>query len=197
MKNLGIKTAGLLAIASTHVVLAQEHVHGQGQLQIAQEGSHWHVHLSLPAADALGFEHEAETKAQKSKVKKIAHRLARNQDVLSLNGDCRLVSSEHSLENTQDHSEDNAHKHHHAHKHDEGHGHDKEHDKHDSDHDNHHEEHNDVEVEYRFTCDSPVSEIALGVFESMPSLSAVKLEWITESGQGSSELTKAKPTASL
>jgi hypothetical protein len=45
---------------SCQAVVAQKHVHGDGQLLIAQDQQQWQFQFILPAADLLGFEYVAE-----------------------------------------------------------------------------------------------------------------------------------------
>ncbi|WOI37790.1 DUF2796 domain-containing protein [Alteromonas sp. CI.11.F.A3] len=181
-------------------VNAQQHVHGQGELLVSQEGNMLHLQLVLPAADALGFEHEPETTEQLNSRSFLAERLASNTNVIDVEGQCELVNVEHTLETHDDHHE--MHK-----QHDEGHDEDHEsehashkehyvHDEH-AGHEEHEEEnHQNIEVEYQFHCDDAVSGITVALFESMPSLSAIQAQWITERGQGLSELSAGKPTLS-
>ena len=61
-------------------VNAQQHVHGQGELLVSQEGSMLHLQLVLPAADALGFEHEPETTEQLSSQNLLAERFTLNNN---------------------------------------------------------------------------------------------------------------------
>jgi hypothetical protein len=50
---------------SCQTVLAQKHVHGEGQLLIAQEQQRWQFHFILPAVNLLGFEHIPESAERK------------------------------------------------------------------------------------------------------------------------------------
>lgn len=168
-------------------VNAQQHVHGQGELLVSQEGSMLHLQLVLPAADALGFEHEPETTEQLNNQNLLAERFTLNTNVIDVEGKCELVGVEHTLEAQEDYHEsghEEAHNEAHESEHDEHEGHD-EHEK---------ENHQNIEVEYQFHCDDAVSGITVTLFESMPSLSAIQAQWITERGQGLSELSVGQPT---
>ncbi|MBQ4829169.1 DUF2796 domain-containing protein [Alteromonas sp. MMG017] len=205
-------------------VNAQQHVHGQGELLVSQEGNMLHLQLVLPAADALGFEHEPETTEQLNSQNLLAERFTYNTNVIDVEGQCELVNVEHTLEAHDDHHEmhkqhdeghdedhdedhDKGHDDHHESGHEEAHNEDhesehashKEHDEHDehAGHEEHEEEnHQNIEVEYQFHCDDVVSGITVALFESMPSLSAIQAQWITERGQGLSALSAGKPTLS-
>lgn len=181
-------------------VNAQQHVHGQGELLVSQEGSMLHLQLVLPAADVLGFEHEPETTEQLNSQNLLSERFTLNTNVIDVEGKCELVGVEHTLEAHEDHHKSDHEDAHDAHSgdHDEAHKSEhalhKEHDEHEG-HDEHEEEnHQNIEVEYQFRCDDAVSGIAVTLFESMPSLSAIQAQWITERGQGLSELSAGQPT---
>jgi G3E family GTPase len=167
----------IMAMSLSFICQAQVHIHGQGELLIAQEDNHWQVQLTLPAADALGFEHTASTPEQQQVKQSLAKRLAKNIDIIEFKKTCKLQSSKHSLQDIpKDHhhsdQQKEQHKHHHGHK-----------------HGAHTGEHTDVEVEYMFTCPSPVSQIAVKLFPSMPSLTKIDARWITENAQGAAQLS--------
>lgn len=164
------------------MVKAQQHVHGQGELLISQEGSTLHLQLVLPAADALGFEHEPETTEQIDSRNLLAERFELNLNVIEVEGQCELLSVAHTLEAHADsHDVHKLHDDHHE-------------DAHKEEHEEHEEEsHQNIEVEYQFECEKAVTRIAVALFESMPSLSAIKAQWITENDQGLTELSASRP----
>tara|TARA_B100001063_G_C16652434_1_gene496689 strand:+ start:299 stop:910 length:612 start_codon:yes stop_codon:yes gene_type:complete len=202
MKKPHIAVSLLFFSSLGFAVNAQQHVHGQGELLVSQEGNMLHLQLVLPAADALGFEHEPETAEQLNSQNLLAERFTLNTNVIDVEGKCELVSVEHTLE-AHDHNHEGGHKSGHEESHEDAHESEhashKEHDEyagHD-DHEEHDEEnHQNIEVEYQFHCDDAVSGITVALFESMPSLSAIQAQWITERGQGLSALSAGKPTLS-
>ncbi|AMJ88471.1 hypothetical protein AVL56_18830 [Alteromonas stellipolaris] len=195
MKKPHIAVSLLLFSSLGFTVNAQQHVHGQGELLVSQEGNMLHLQLVLPAADALGFEHEPETTEQLNSQNLLAERFTLNTNVIDVEGKCELVNVEHTLETHDDHHE-SGHDEAHNEAHEGEHASHKEHDEHE-DHEEHEEEnHQNIEVEYQFHCDDVVSGITVALFESMPSLSAIQAQWITERGQGLSELSAGKPTLS-
>jgi hypothetical protein len=151
---------------------AKEHKHGQGQLLISQDGNEWHMQLSLPAADALGFEHEPETEQQKRTLHSLANRLAKNAGVVEPDGQCCLTKAEHTLGNQHEHD---------PHENYDSHEHDRE------------REHDDIEVEYQFNCKAAVTQISVKIFATMPSLSIIEVQWILENSQGMTKLTRSHP----
>ena len=198
MKKPHIAASLLFFSSLGFAVNAQQHVHGQGELLVSQEGSMLHLQLVLPAADALGFEHEPETTEQLNSQNLLAERFTLNTNVIDVEGKCELVNVEHTLEAHDAHHE-NGHEEAHNEAHESEHASHKEHDEHDehAGHEEHEEEnHQNVEVEYQFHCDDAVSGITVALFESMPSLSAIQAQWITERGQALSALSAGKPTLS-
>ncbi|WP_339724577.1 DUF2796 domain-containing protein [uncultured Paraglaciecola sp.] len=148
---------------------AQQHTHGQGQLLISQEGNEWHMQLILPAADTLGFEHVPETKAQKSKYETLAKKLQRNAAVIEVDGQCALIKAAHTLVNQDGDERHKNHKH------------------------NNEQNHHDVEVEYQFKCKAAITRVYVKIFETMPSLHAIELQWLLENSQGMYTLTRNQP----
>ena len=143
---------------------AQEHIHGQGQLLVSQDGKEWHMELSIPAADALGFEHEPETEEQKNALHSLTKRLEKNAGVIEPDGKCSLINAKHSLGIRQaDDLNNNEHDHH------------------------------DIDVEYQFICKAAITQISVKIFEIMPSLSFIEVQWVLENSQGMAKLTRSHP----
>ncbi|WP_338364185.1 DUF2796 domain-containing protein [uncultured Pseudoalteromonas sp.] len=150
---------GFSAHAHTH-----KHVHGEGELLIAQEGSVLQMQFIIPAADALGFEHQAASSTDKTAINVLAQQLKNSSQAIDIDGQCILQSTENSL----------------AHSH-------SEHDEHDE-----HDHHN-VEATYNFNCKSPVVGFSVTLFKLMPSLNALNVQWISNTGQGFKEVTRNNP----
>lgn len=56
-----------------------------------------------------------------------------------------------------------------------------------------HHAHQDLEVEYSFSCDKPVSKVTVTLFAWAEAISVIEAQWITEQAQGIAELTATKP----
>ena len=56
-----------------------------------------------------------------------------------------------------------------------------------------HDSHQDLEVEYSFNCDKPVSKVTVTLFAWAEAISVIEAQWITEQAQGIAELTATKP----
>ena len=160
----GLSVALLLGLGFSAHAHAQKHVHGEGELLIAQEGNVLQMQFIIPAADALGFEHQAANPSDKNIIDVLAQQLKNSSHVIDIKGQCILKSTKNSL----------------AHSH-------SEHDEHD---------HHNVEATYNFNCKTPVIGFSVTLFNLMPSLNALNVQWISNTGQGSTEVTRNNPVIS-
>ncbi|QJR81085.1 DUF2796 domain-containing protein [Alteromonas pelagimontana] len=144
-------------------VKAQGHVHGEGTMHIVQDNNNWSVEIALPAADVLGFEHVPETTQQQQTVRDFASKFATSDKVVALNGECTLEDAHSSL---PDHNEAQEH------------GHEKV-----------SHAHSDIALTYRFSCQSTVSGVKVNLFQWLPSLNHIELQWAVADGQGASNLS--------
>lgn len=216
VRGLGL---GLLAGVLAAPVLASErehgaHEHGVGQLNVAVEGAEVEIELIAPGADIVGFEHEAETEADKAAVAKAAALLADGPAIFvfpdgaacaleEAEVESAMLEDEHAHEEHahEEHAhEEHAHEEHADEKHgDEEHGHEEHaHEKH-GDEEHAHEEHAGEEGEshsefhahYHFECGNPgaLEHIEVRYFEHFPNAEELDVQTITDSGQGAQELT--------
>ncbi|NAZ69753.1 zinc uptake protein ZrgA [Vibrio toranzoniae] len=171
---------------STNVLANEEfrshgaHVHGQVEVNIAQDGQELLVEVTAPGADVVGFEHAPETTEQKKVLEQAIAQLNKPDELFSFNNaSCTLkfksvtnsLEGDHDEHEGHDHAEhghDNHEDHDHAeHEHDDHKGHDHaehEHDDHkghdhaEHEHDDHeghdHSEgsHGEFTVEYHYQC---------------------------------------------
>lgn len=155
----GLSVALLLSMSFS--AQAQKHVHGEGELLIAQEGGVLQMQFIIPAANALGFEHQVASSADKNTIDVLAQQLKNSSRAIDINGQCILQSTENSL----------------AHSYDEHH-------------------HHNVEATYNFNCKTAVLGFSVTLFKLMPSLNALNVQWISNAGQGSTEVTRNNPVIS-
>ncbi|PTO92442.1 DUF2796 domain-containing protein [Vibrio sp. 10N.286.48.B8] len=135
---------------STNVLANEEfrshgaHVHGQVEVNIAQDGQELLVEITAPGADVVGFEHDPETAEQKKVFEQAIAQLNKPDELFSFNNaSCTLKFK--SVTNTLegDHDEHEGHDHaehgHEDHKDHAEHDHDdhKDHDHAEHDHDDH------------------------------------------------------------
>ena len=150
--------------------LAGKHVHGHGQLLVAQDESNWQLQFSIPAADLPGFGHAAESDEQMQQVHQIEKQISEYSNVFSVDGNCHLVSQEIDFPD-----------------------HDAEHETHDSQHE---DEHEDVTLTYQLSCGDDISEMTVTLFRLAPSLSALEVQWANDKGQGMTDATPQSATVS-
>ncbi len=157
------------------------HEHGVGQLSLAVEGNVVEIEITAPGADIVGFEHAAETEADRATLAAAAARLKDGASLFRFppNAGCRLEDAEvHSalLDDTHDHEK--------------GHDHEKKHD-HDKGHAHEAEGHAEFRAHYHFRCADPaaLSHIDLGYFAAFPAARELEARTITAKGQGAAELT--------
>ncbi|CAH7262589.1 Zinc-binding protein [Vibrio chagasii] len=137
---------------STNVLANEEfrshgaHVHGQVEVNIAQDGQELLVEVTAPGADVVGFEHAPETAEQKKVFEQAIAQLNKPDELFSFNNaNCTLKFKSVSNTLESDHDEHEGHDHeghdHAKHDHDDHEGHD--HAEHDhDDHEGHdHAEH--------------------------------------------------------
>ncbi|MGR5002213.1 zinc uptake protein ZrgA [Vibrio celticus] len=176
---------------STNVLANEEfrshdaHVHGQVEVNIAQDGQELLVEVTAPGADMVGFEHAPETAEQKKVFEQAIAQLNKPEELFSFNNaSCTLkfksvantLEGDHDDHEGHDHAEhdhDDHKDHDHAeHDHDDHKGHD--HAEHDhDDHEGHdHSEggHGEFTVEYHYQC----SDVA--------KLDTVSTQWFSKFG---------------
>jgi G3E family GTPase len=182
MKYIGL----MLVFLCVSSAAAQVHQHRSGQAFVVQQQQQWQVELILPAADVLGFEYAPSTDQEKQKVSEF-EALANKAEQLVTLPNCQLTDTDVKIALGETVTDHKAH-HHKSHQHD----HHKDHDH--SHHDNSEQEmHSDIELSYRFSCQQKPDSIAFPLFEQFSSLENLKVQWITEKGQGALSLTSSQP----
>lgn len=179
-----MKKRNLLAACCTLALVsinakAQSHQHGHGEVVIAQDGNTWEIHMSLPSADVFGFEHEPESKKERTKFDTQLARLQKSANVLLMPQKCKLDSYDVEVPFSE-----------HEHVHDE-HQDDYNNDDYSDDEHDQHETHSDVEIIIGMTCEQAPTELVITVFSVTDSINELLAQWTTDKGQGSRELTPA------
>ncbi|WP_434566289.1 DUF2796 domain-containing protein [Vibrio chagasii] len=161
-------TVSTTALANEEFRSHGAHVHGQVEVNIAQDGQELLVEVTAPGADVVGFEHAPETAEQKKVFEQAIAQLNKPDELFSFNNaNCTLKfkSVSNTLEGDHDEHEGHDHAEHDHHDHAE-HDHDdhKDHAEHDHDdhegHDHHDHEghdhseggHGEFTVEYHYQC---------------------------------------------
>lgn len=163
------------------------HEHGIGVLNLAVEGKEVEIEMTVPGADAVGFEHapsnDKDRRAVESAIAKM--KAADKLFMFPAAAGCRLEEAEvHAAQLEDDHKDDE-----HKHDHKDDHKHDKDHDHKDE----HKEEHAEFRSHYHFECLVPekLTHIDVGFFKVFPSAHELEARFITPRGQGAAELTAA------
>jgi hypothetical protein len=168
---------------------ADTHSHGAATFAIALDGSVITAELDTPLYNVLGFEHAAETDAQKSAVRDAEAVLSKADSVVVFNREAGCTADEetisvelggHDLEEDDDHDEDH-----------------KDHDAHD-DHDDH-ETHRDLRLQYKFTCSDPkaLKHVTVNLFDHFENLSDLELVYLGPNTQTQDMLSKDKTRMDL
>ena len=152
MKNITPIALSITLACSTFAYAQQgyrqhdAHVHGQVELNIAQDGQALLMEITAPGADVLGFEHSVRTDKQRHQLAAAVTKL-KQATIFSLNqaAACTLEYQDvsHSFADEHEHHNNHGHEHHNDHDHEQhnNHAHER--------HNNHqHERHNEHEHEH-------------------------------------------------
>jgi hypothetical protein len=196
---MGLAAGVELAAAVAGVGHAQEHrhvgphVHGQGTLNIALEGSRLSMEFEAPGMDIVGFEHSPSTPGQKSTLDNAEKQLKAPRTLLQLpvSAGCTVADAKVTIEGKlggNDAGDDHDHG---AEDHDHA-------DDDDHDHDGHHE-HSAFHAEYAFDCKTPASltTIAFDYFKHFAGAQKLDVTVITPKGQSSFQVNRDKPSLDL
>lgn len=196
MKRLTIGLAAIGIAAAGQSALAEgplgAHEHGHGALNIAVENGGVLVELTAPGADIVGFEHPAETAADKAAIQAARKDLAAGDKLFlfSAAAGCVLQAADIDGPEADDDDHDHADRYGHAHAEDKHDGDKHAHDKHADD--KHVEEsHSEFRAVYRFACagDAAPAGIQTRYFERFSGARELEVQAIWPTGQGAGELT--------
>jgi len=178
---------------------ADSHAHGDASLAMVLENSLMTIEFDTPLYNILGFEHAAETAAQKAAVTKAETVLSNGGALFAFNGEagCVIMDAAKSVDmgledHDDDHDEDEDH-----HDHDEDH-HDEDDDEHEGDgHDD--ETHKDLIVQYEFQCANPkaLQSVTVNLFESFNNLTELELVYLGPNTQKQAELSASNTRMNL
>ena len=178
------------------------HEHGAAKIDLVLDGNELAFDWMSPAANLLGFEHQAKTDAQKQTLASVKALLGKPEHILALPSAAGCKVTAHSIDSelfassdvktskqqeTHEHDEhgheDNEHKHDDEHKHDA-------HDDHD-DHEHHEDAHADVIVSYHFECAQPqaITTLTFTLFQHFSLTEKVQVQGIINEQQLAETLT--------
>jgi len=165
----------------------EAHVHGYAQLSLAAENRKLLISITTPANSLVGFEHRAETPEERAKITVLKATLNNAPNIISLSkSDCKLTSVNIDLDGLLPLKTDDKHAHH-----------EEEHHEHHDEKDHHEEaEHNEVMMDYSYHCDKGATNnsATIHLFKHYPAIKAIQAMWISDSNQGSINLTSDSNT---
>ncbi|BCD86367.1 hypothetical protein PSm6_27740 [Pseudomonas solani] len=164
------------------------HEHGVARMNVALDGNSLELELESPAMNLVGFEHAANSDADKAKVAAARAQLEKPLELFAipLVAGCKVAGQE--LESPLF---GNAPEHEHEHEdadHDEAEGHE------------HHHEHSEIHAHYQLECAKPENLKTLdlkALFTRFPATQKIQVQLIGPQGQQGAELTPASPSLSF
>ncbi|MBT3069526.1 DUF2796 domain-containing protein [Rhodomicrobium sp. Az07] len=194
-----IPLAALLSACAASASQADEHrqlgahVHGHGKLNIAVEKNVLAIELEAPGADIVGFEHEAATAEDKTKLEKAKATLEKGLELFTPDSaaGCKQTSVKVALEAEHEDEAEGKGKEEHAAK--------AKDQKDDHDHEEGEHHHSEFHVEYAFECAAPdkITNLTFGYFKAFPNAQELDVSVIAPKGQSSYEVKKDKPKLEL
>lgn len=189
----------------------EAHVHGQVELNIAQDGHDLLIEVTAPGADVVGFEHTPQDEAQKQALEKAVETLHHPEKLFALNNkaqcETRDVLIKHNL-GGEEHEDHHSHQEGEEHDHGEAAAHHEEHDHSEHAHQDHnHEghEHDDAHqhgtftVQYQFHCEAinELKQIDTQWFQHFPSTEKIQANVLTKKQQSALQLNAKQTRISL
>lgn len=172
----------------------EAHNHGTAELFIVLVEQDLQIELHSPAANLVGFEHEAKNAEQRAQVESVKQTLENANDLFEISsGACELNDLELDMgklvaDETAHHDEDDEHgdESHDGEEHEEEHA-DEEH--HDED-DHSDTTHSDIEAEYRYSCNKPnsITSVVIKIADQFPGVESLQVQWIVNGRQAATTL---------
>ena len=189
-----VGASGLLAASAavSESVHHGAHVHGAAEITLAMQGPALEIEFLSPAVNIVGFEHRAMTDAQVDAVVAAQKILDDGAAMFSFKGKrCELQAASVDVSAVWDGADEREEKDDHddADEHGEQHEHG-EHHEHDESHEGK-KPHSDITASYTFNCEGGgrLEAVTVGSDKLPFDLETINAMWVTESAQGSRELT--------
>ncbi|WP_462054140.1 zinc uptake protein ZrgA [Vibrio cholerae] len=166
----------------------EAHVHGQVELNIAQDGHDLLLEITAPGADVVGFEHAPQDDAQKQALEKALETLHHPEKLFVLTDKAQCEKREVLIKHTLGGEE-----YQHSHAYGEGEEHEHQHGEGEHDHDEH--QHGSFTAQYQFHCEAvdQLKQIDTQWFQYFPSTEKIQANLLTEKQQSALQLN-AKQT---
>ena len=166
-----------LMIAVAHQVQANSdhshtshgaHLHGSAELTLAIEGNQLEINLESPAANIVGFEHRASSPRHFQAVNKATSALESAENLFAFLGStCTLMAANINMPDIFQQSDTHALE------------------------DDHQTAHSEITATYRYNCQngSQLNGISVYLNRYFPAIEKLKIMWLTDDAQGTTELT--------
>ena len=187
MKHFLLATLTLATTASVlHAETAQQldaHEHGAATLRIAQQAQNLVIELDTPAFNLIGFEHAPSNESQQKTLDDALSKLNDGETAFQFPNaaQCRLVEVNVESSLISPHASEDEHEH-------------------DDEHEDEHDAvHSDFEVFWQFSCREPakLANINVSLFASFEALADLDVDFITDTDQGSVELSPTNTVISF
>jgi len=189
MKNIFIL---LVCLSISFNVLAEasrqkdSHEHGAANLKIALEGEKIQVEFEVPSESLIGFEHFPKSLSDRENFSNAIKILSIPSKLFSISreGECLLVGmniSQSLFSNEEEHGHDES---------EDEHGKDESEDEHGHDESEKSEIHSEFKSNYSWNCQhlDEIDSIGTQLMTVFPKIEEIRVNWITNNGQGSLEL---------
>ena len=179
----------LFLIAKVHA--EEAHIHGLATLTLALEGNSLEIEFESPAANLVGFEHQAESAKEKQAVKAAEVILGITCNAIFIfwqRLSVKRCGSGYIRAEEEDHDDHGHHHEHHHSSHDDHKGHS---DKSDS--------HSEIKAHYHFSCnqEKQLESVSTALFSQFPGIENINAMWVTDTVQGSKILAPNSAEFSL
>jgi hypothetical protein len=170
---------------------AEAHTHGNAELAVVLEKGRVTVELESPLYNILGFEHAAETPAQKTRVSQAESQLAKAAVLFGFDSDadCKAASTNQTVALFDVSAKKDSHSDHDHHSGDDHQGEEGE-----PEAGNHSNEsrHKDIVLRYEYLCENPsaLSNVSVNLFEFFENLSEIDVTYLGPSIQKQETLTR-------
>lgn len=156
------------------------HVHGYVTYDIAQDSEDLLIDIYAPGMDVVGFEHQANTEAEKKEIQDKTQLLNHYSSILKIDSAARCTVTDHRVNllktSVNQPVSEGVH--------------------------NpfvEHSSHSSFEIKYQFHCQAPskLDEIDTSWFKLFPSTKAIAANYFTDKGQNATELSKSHTSINL
>jgi hypothetical protein len=198
MKNIFILS---VCLSISFIVLAEasrqkdSHEHGAANLKIALEGEKIQVEFEVPSESLIGFEHFPKSESNRENFSNAIKILSDPSRLFAMSreGECLLVGmniSQSLFSNEEEHGHDDSEDEHGKDESEEEHGHDDSEDEHGHDQSEKSEIHSEFKSNYSWNCQhlDEIDSIGTQLMTVFPKIEEIRVNWISNNGQGSLEL---------